>query len=193
MASGWGYTLGESRLGRQHPRLQLPGTAPPDDLSERPLGDAGNPQVRANQRHRSGRPTTSGDERLPGAVPLVCAAGDVTIVNRQLLHGSFVNSSPDPRLSITFGFHRRSSVLGVKGKLQYKADVPLTEPTSTTRSGSFSGQQLIAAAIDARSQHFPGEPRFRYAPFVGLEHAYRYNDDTYERVLRDYNTRDIFI
>lgn len=149
--------------------------------------------------HKSGRINVTdlvydneGDERLPGAVPLVCAAGDVTIVNRQLLHGSFVNSSPDPRLSITFGFHRRSSVLGVKGKLQYKADTP-DRADVYDEEWIFIRSALIAAAIDARSQHFLDEPRFRYAPFVGLEHAYRYNDDTYERVIRDYNTRDIFI
>ena len=53
-----------------------------------------------------------GSEQLPGALPLICAAGDVTIVNRQTLHGSFANSSPDLRVSITFGFHRRRSVLG---------------------------------------------------------------------------------
>ena len=117
---------------------------------------------------------------------------DVTIVNRQLLHGSFVNSSPDPRLSITFGFHRRSSVLGVEGKLQYKADVP-GQADLYDEERIFIRSAVIATAIDARSQHYPGESRFRYAPFVGLEHDYRYNDDTYERVLRDYNTRDIFI
>jgi len=36
--------------------------------------------------------------------------GDVTAVNRQTLHGSFANSSPDMRISITFGFHRRRAV-----------------------------------------------------------------------------------
>ena len=55
-----------------------------------------------------------GSEQLPGAVPLVCAAGDVTIVNRQMVHGSFANSSADLRISPTFGFHRRQSVLGQK-------------------------------------------------------------------------------
>ena len=44
-----------------------------------------------------------GSDMLPDAVPLVCGAGDVTIANRQIVHGSFANSSPDPRVSITFG------------------------------------------------------------------------------------------
>ena len=58
-----------------------------------------------------------GSEQLPGAVPLVCAAGDVTMVNRQMVHGSFANTSPDLRISLTFGFHRRRSVVGQKAAL----------------------------------------------------------------------------
>ena len=66
-----------------------------------------------------------GSDMLPDAVPLVCGAGDVTIANRQIVHGSFANSSPDPRVSITFGFHERASVLGVAGKLRLAAsDTP---------------------------------------------------------------------
>lgn len=133
-----------------------------------------------------------GREQLPGAIPLVCGAGDVTIANRQILHGSFANSSPNPRVSVTFGFHRRSSVLGVEGRLQYKAD-------STARGEVYDEQRIferaavIATAIDARAQHFPGEIRHRYAPFIGFEDEFRFNDDTFERVIKDYNTRDIFI
>ncbi|MCP3913807.1 MAG: phytanoyl-CoA dioxygenase family protein [Actinomycetia bacterium] len=47
-----------------------------------------------------------GDDRLPDAVPLFCDAGGVMIANRQVLHGSFANTSPDPPISITFGCHR---------------------------------------------------------------------------------------
>ena len=32
-------------------------------------------------------------DRLPGAVPLTCNPGDVTMVNRQTLHCSFANTS----------------------------------------------------------------------------------------------------
>lgn len=44
-----------------------------------------------------------GSEQLPGLMPLLCNAGDVTIVNRHMLHGSFANSSDDIRISVTFG------------------------------------------------------------------------------------------
>ena len=57
----------------------------------------------------------SGSEPIAGAVPIVCEPGDVAICNRQLVHGSFPNSGFEPRLTVNFGFHRRSSVLGVMG------------------------------------------------------------------------------
>jgi hypothetical protein len=133
-----------------------------------------------------------GREQLPGALPLVCDAGDVTIANRQILHGSFANSSPDPRVSITFGFHRRSSVLGVEGRLQYKAD-SVGQGDVYDEQRIFTRSAVIATAIDARAQHLPNETPYRYAPFVGLEDDFRFNDDTFERIIRDYNTRDIFI
>jgi ectoine hydroxylase-related dioxygenase (phytanoyl-CoA dioxygenase family) len=55
----------------------------------------------------------AGSDKLPDAVPLICNPGDVAITNRQCLHGSFANTSPDWRVTINFGFHRRASVLGV--------------------------------------------------------------------------------
>jgi Phytanoyl-CoA dioxygenase (PhyH) len=56
----------------------------------------------------------AGSDRLPDAVPLLCEPGDVAITNRQAIHGSFANTSPDVRVTINFGFHRRRSVLGVR-------------------------------------------------------------------------------
>ena len=58
---------------------------------------------------------TEGSDRLSEAVPMICAPGDVGICNRQVVHGSFANTSPDMRVTINFGFHRRSSILGVEG------------------------------------------------------------------------------
>ena len=52
----------------------------------------------------------AGSDRLVHAVPVICAPGDVCINSRQTVHGSFANTSPDPRVTINFGFHRRSSV-----------------------------------------------------------------------------------
>ena len=128
-----------------------------------------------------------GSERLPGAVPLLCRPGDVTMVNRQLLHCSFANTSPDLRISLTFGFHRRKSVLGVNGKLGSKAEDVYDEQRVFDRSA------VIAVAIDARRQHFPDEEPYVYRPFVGIEDEFRWNEETYENVIRDYNLKDLGI
>ena len=128
-----------------------------------------------------------GSERLPGAVPLLCKPGDVTMVNRQTLHCSFANTSPDLRISLTFGFHRHASVLGAKGALVAEASDTYDEQRIFDRSA------VIAVAIDARRQRFPNEEPYRYQPFAGLEDDYRWGPETFERVIRDYNTRDLGI
>ena len=151
--------------------------------------------------HRQGRvdikamvEANCGSDRLAAAVPLVCEAGDVTIANRQVLHGSFANTSADQRVSITFGFHRRSSVLGVQGKLSLKADDlqwkagPVYDELRIRDRAA-----VIAVAIDARRQLFTDEQSYSYTPFVGLEDDYRFNEQTFERIIRDYNTRDLAI
>jgi hypothetical protein len=52
---------------------------------------------------------------------------------------------------------------------------------------------VIQVGIDARSKHFPNETPFQYQPFLGLEDEHRLNDETFERVIRDYNTKDLAI
>ncbi len=127
-----------------------------------------------------------GSERLSEAVPLFCEAGDVTITNRQALHGSFANTSLDRRVSLTFGFHRRSSVLGAKGVLGSGKEVVYDEARIHERAS------LIAVAIDARQQHYPDEPRYTYQPFAGLEEEFRWNAQTRESI-KDYNLKDLGI
>jgi hypothetical protein len=149
--------------------------------------------------HRTGRAdiralvaANGGSDRLPDAVPLLCQAGDVTIANRQIVHGSFANTSPDIRVSITFGFHRRASVLGVRGLLNLRAlGTPPSEPYDEQRV--FDRSAVIQVAVDARHQHFPDEEPYRYQPFAGLEDDFRFGEETFERVIRDYNTRDLAI
>jgi hypothetical protein len=128
-----------------------------------------------------------GRDELPDAIPLTCGAGDVTIVNRQTLHCSFANTSPDLRVSMTFGFHRRTSVLGARGALGQNAE----EVYDAQRV--FDRSSVIAVAIDARQQHYPGESRYDYQPFSGLEDDFRWSDDTFEKVIRDYNLKDLSI
>ena len=127
-----------------------------------------------------------GSDQLPGAVPLFCDAGGVTIVNRQALHCSFANTSEHLRVSLTFGFHRHSAVLGQRGAIVVSSDDVFDEARIFERSS------VIATAIDARAQHFPEEASFAYQPFVGLEDQYRWDEAGRAR-LHDYSQLDIGI
>ncbi len=144
--------------------------------------------------HREGRidikariARNGGNECLPDAVPLLCKPGDVTIVNRQMLHGSFANTSPHQRISLTFGFHRRASVLGQAGVLSVKTGAVYDAARIFERSA------VVQVAIDARARHFADERRFAYQPFVGREDDYRWTPETVRRVITDYNTKDLSI
>jgi ectoine hydroxylase-related dioxygenase (phytanoyl-CoA dioxygenase family) len=129
-----------------------------------------------------------GSDQLPGAMPLVCSPGSVTLVNRQMLHGSFANTSPDIRISITFGFHRKTSVLGQKAALSMNGS-----NTVYDEKRIFERSAVIQVAIDARNQHFNDEPAFTYKPFVGLEDKHRFSKETFNKVIKDYNTKDLAI
>ena len=128
----------------------------------------------------------NGSDRLPGAVPMVCKPGDVVMSNRQALHASFANTSPDLRVTINFGFHRHASVLGVQTTYT-DHEVVYDEARIFERS------RLIAVAIDARQQRFPHEPRYVYQPLVGQEDQNRWNEAARESIVKDYNLRDLGI
>ncbi|MCW5624992.1 MAG: phytanoyl-CoA dioxygenase family protein [Burkholderiales bacterium] len=126
----------------------------------------------------------AGTERLPDAVPLVCQPGDVVITNRQVVHGSFANTSADWRVTVNFGFHRRSSVLGVKGGGLHNAPAVYDAARIDARS------RPLGYAIDARRQRFPHETPFVYRPHAGQ--TFRW-DAAAKAALRDYNLLDLSI
>jgi len=126
----------------------------------------------------------AGSERLPQAVPLVCAPGDVAITNRQAVHGSFANTSPDPRVTLNMGFHRRSAVLDQTGSGIHGSVGTLDDARIATRS------KMIGWAIEARHQHYPHEQRFEYAPLRGRHLAW---DDDARSEIADYNLLDLSI
>ena len=128
----------------------------------------------------------AGSERLEGAVPLLCAPGDVIICNRQLVHGSFPNSGFEPRLTVNFGFHRRSSVLGVKGAGMTSAEEVYDETIIEQRS------RVIGYAIDARRQRYPEEESYQYLPFLQSGKEYPWNDSA-RQAIKDYNLHDLSI
>jgi hypothetical protein len=128
----------------------------------------------------------AGSERLPEAVPLICAPGDVAITNRQAIHGSFANTCEDVRVTINFGFHRRKSVLGVTSGGIHNPIAVYDEERIRERS------RLIMYAINARRQRFPEETPFRYRPFAGHEDEYRWTPEVTPS-LKDYNLLDLGI
>ena len=108
-----------------------------------------------------------------------------------MLHGSFANTSPDPRVSITFGFYPHSSVLGVSGGLNITLDKDKSGEKIYDEEHIKRRSAVVQVAIDARHQVRPDERRYRYAPFVDCEDDYRYGPETIENVLSDYTLYDI--
>ena len=102
------------------------------------------------------------------------------------MHGSFANTSPKPRVTLNFGFHKRSSVLGVTSGGVHN---PVTEYTAER---IFDRSRCIAWAIDARAQHYPNDPRFAYEPFAGIEDQYKWDAEARD-AIRDYNLLDLGI
>jgi len=147
--------------------------------------------------HRHGRidipqlvAANGGSTRLPDAVPMVCEPGDIAVCNRQCLHASFANTSPDRRATFVWGFFRNDSVLDVE------VDVPATRPGEAPRRRRYTADEIrkrseiVQLAIDARRQHRPHEDAFRYAPFAdepprSLEHR--------KAALRHYGRDTIFV
>jgi hypothetical protein len=127
-----------------------------------------------------------GTERLPEAVPIVCAPGDVAITNRQTVHGSFANTSPDWRVTLNFGFHRRRSVLGVEGGGVHNEVAVYDDARIRERA------RVIGYAIDARARRFPQEMPYTYKPHAEGGETWRW-DAAAKAGMRDYNLLDLSI
>ena len=128
----------------------------------------------------------AGTERLPDAVPIICNPGDVVINSRQIIHGSFANTGFEQRLSMNFGFHKRSSVLNIRGAGMHAEAAVMDEKFVDTRS------RLIGFAIDARQQRFPNEKPYLYAPFAKRREEFKWNAAA-QASLKDYNLMDLSI
>lgn len=128
----------------------------------------------------------NGSERLEEAVPLICEAGDVVICNRQIVHGSFANTGFESRITINFGFHKRSSVLNIMGAGIHSEAVQYTEALIAKRSA------LIGYAIDARHKQYLNESPYRYQPHesAGLKFEW---DKQGKEAIKDYNLIDLSI
>ena len=128
----------------------------------------------------------AGSERLPEAVPLICGPGDIAITNRQTVHGSFANTSPNMRVTFNLGFHNRKSVLNVKGGGVHNDVTFYDADYIRDRSG------MIMYGIDARRQRFGDETPFDYQPLRDEADAYHWSPEIMPQ-LKDYNLKDLGI
>ena len=128
----------------------------------------------------------AGSERLPDAVPLICGPGDVAITSRQVIHGSFANTSPKVRVTLNMGFHRRNSVLGVTSGGVHNPVTLYDDAYIRNRA------RLIPYGIDARRRRFPDETPYCYAPLADRADRYRWTPAA-KAEIRDYNLQDIGI
>ena len=126
----------------------------------------------------------AGSERLPDAIPMICEPGDVIICNRQLVHGSFANTGFEPRLTVNFGFHRRSSVLNVQGAGMHSEAVVYDAEHIRKRS------EPIGLAIAARADHFSDEEVYSYKPLKG--ELPEWSSQAFDQ-LKNYNLLDLSI
>jgi len=133
-----------------------------------------------------------GSTRLPDAVPLLCEPGDVCVQNRQCLHGSFANASPDPRITFVWGFFRKDAVLGVEVELPVTREGERPGRRGYTEEVIRERARLLQMAIDARCQHRPNEAPYPYAPFEA-ERELRWDEAARRAALRDYALGTIFI
>ena len=100
------------------------------------------------------------------------------------MHGSFPNRSAARRVTINFGFHRRASVLGVRGGGVHNAPETYTAERIAERA------RVLGHAIAARRDRYPHEAAYSYAPHSGV--VFRW-DDAARAELVDYNLLDLGI
>ncbi len=128
----------------------------------------------------------AGGNRLPGAVPLICKAGDVAMSNRQILHGSFANTSTDWRVTFNLGFHRHASILGA-----HACGID-GQWTTYDQARIAKRSEMIGYAIAARRQRFPDEKPFTYRPHAEAGATFAWNEAG-RRAIRNYEKLDLFI
>ena len=123
---------------------------------------------------------------------------------RLSLHGAYPNRSPDCRATLTFGFHRRKTLLG-----KQMSASPLLgeakEPSPSSSSSSSSSMEkrenmstyvyteellgkrsrMIQLAIDARKRKFPNETSYVYQPFLGREDECRWDEQRRDEIVEE--------
>ena len=133
--------------------------------------------------HKTGRvdieakvAANGGLDTLPDAVPLLCEPGDVTVVNRQCLHGfvcecvgrsSGVDDVRVPPAPVGARGGGQADVEGRRSRLEGRPD--LRRATDLRALSGHRGWRSTPAGSTS-----PTRPPFRYEPFAGLEDDFRW-------------------
>ena len=133
------------------------------------------------------------EEQLPRAVPVLMEPGDCVIVNRSSLHGSYPNRTPNQRMTLLLGYHKRNSAIGTSTTNVHAFVRPGgPEPVTYSEEHVLKRARMIALAIDARRQRYPDETPYEYmGAYLGSS---VWNDTTRLEVTREgaeYWRRDI--
>jgi ectoine hydroxylase-related dioxygenase (phytanoyl-CoA dioxygenase family) len=133
-----------------------------------------------------------GTTQLPDAVPMLCEPGDVCVQNRQCLHASFANASPDPRITFVWGFFRKDAVLDVEVEMPTPREGERPVRRRYTDDVIRERARLVQMAIDARRQHRPDEAPYAYAP-CETERELSWDEPARQAALRGYVQGTVFI
>lgn len=126
-------------------------------------------------------------DRLEGAVPMIMEPGDVGLQDRSVLHGAFPNRSPEPRVTLQFGFHARRFVLGTTHTIHH-ASKRFETPVTNTYDEQYIHERsrMIQIGIDARRRKYPDEVQYVYQPLVGEEDQNRFDEKGRKEVIQEY-------
>jgi hypothetical protein len=104
-------------------------------------------------------------EVVPEAVPVLMGPGDCALIDRSSLHGSYRNLSPERRVTMVLGYHKRSSAIGVSTTNVHAFKLPggdNIKDITYSEDYVLRRARMIALAIDARRQYYPDETPYTY-------------------------------
>jgi len=120
----------------------------PSTAAKRRLGAARQPQARQGDIRKM--VAESGSDRIDGAVPMLCEAGDTIVTNRQLVHGSFAKQLARRRLTLNAGFFPRKRVLNITTRRLTAWSRPTTKSASMRARASSRSPSMRAASASRR-------------------------------------------
>lgn len=100
---------------------------------------------------------------LTEAVPMMLEPGDLGLVDRSSLHGSYPNESTERRVTMTLGYHNRDSAINAETTNVHAFRRPgKTKKVKYSEDYVLQRARMIPLAIDARRQKYPNEEPYTY-------------------------------